>query len=263
MIKRARPGVVLIVVFALFSGCATWSGKTYRVSQQVDSSRNSTIPQSDVTIHDQPEFGITILKVGGPIEFLYAPKGFRSLTSVAREKGYRFIVNGSYFDFVITGFEHAGWLSIDELKVTPVKQDRQLSCVVSYNTSTEKMEFQSLQAFQPSTERDCVKFQTGPTVIENSSITHAAIEASINGRGSHLRTLLGYDEDGYKYLLITRETVSLEDLAKVILAMDIFKDKSVNFVNLDGGSSVALYSSEHKALNYNDNARLPILLAVR
>jgi len=263
--KSAPPLMLASLIVGALSSCGILRSNVNTPLQQHTQAQIAPqlIQRSEVTVQNEPRFGITMLKIRGPLDFLFSQRGFRSLKSAARAGAYRYLVNGSYFDVSVQGFQHAGWLSIQEVKYSPVKADQQLTCLVRYDLKADTLAYASLSAVQPVSSSDCILFQTGPLVIDQGRIDSVSIKRSINGSSLHLRTLLGSDSAGYKYLLITREPVTLYDLVNYLLELDLFKTQSVSFVNLDGGSSTALYAREQPGLDFNASARLPILLGVR
>ena len=83
---------------------------------------------------------------------------------------------------------------------------------------------------------------------------------SVNGSGEYIRSILGYTDSGDKFFLITTKAYTLNDLANEILKLDIFQGEDVNAINLDGGSSTFIYSSENKDYNIGSFKTLPIIL---
>ena len=57
--------------------------------------------------------------------------------------------------------------------------------------------------------------------------------------------------------------MALDELGHYLTSLAVFANKRLDVVNLDGGPSVALYVEKYPELNYNAEARLPILLGVK
>ncbi|NES18723.1 MAG: hypothetical protein F6K41_07275 [Symploca sp. SIO3E6] len=52
-------------------------------------------------------------------------------------------------------------------------------------------------------------------------------------------------------------------MADYLLTLSVFSGKTLHVVNLDGGTSTALYSQTNPELNLNEAAVLPILLGLK
>lgn len=216
----------------------------------------------DILIQNDALYGITIVGFHDNFDFLYEPNNPMSLAKAGEAHPYRYIMNGSYFE---GSRIHAGWLSIFGVEHTPIKADRQLSHLAVLDTALSHLEFPSLDLWDSTMTREqTLEFQTGPLVIYANQVDTLSIEASINGTGAHLRTLLAYtEEDGMIYFIITRKVCTLNELGTHLLTLTAFQGKTLHVMNLDGGSSTALYARNHPELNFNTSRHLPILLGVR
>ncbi|NEO53195.1 MAG: phosphodiester glycosidase family protein [Okeania sp. SIO3B5] len=206
-------------------------------------------------------YDMTIVSFIGNFDLIYKPSQAESVKTVATKSNYKYIVNGSFFE---ESKEHAGWLSVLGKVKTPVKEDKQLSHIISFNPNTEELNFIETKLFEASTEKNNIEFQSGPLIIDSNQVTTKYINQSLNGLLLFERTLLAYtEEDRRKYFIITKENVKLDELADYLLKVSVFSGKTLHIVNLDGGSSVALYSQTHPELNFNETAILPILLGLK
>ena len=223
--------------------------------------KNEVFMDNDILVQNDAAYGITIIGFKGNYDLLYDPSDPLSLAEAGRKYPYRYIINGSYFE---NSRIHAGWLSTFGVQQTPLKVDRQLSHMAILDTSLGYLDFPDLDLWDTSmTNPKALEFQTGPLVIHENQVDTLAIQASINGLSPRLRTLLAYTkEDGMFYFMITREVCRLDDIGGYILSLDVFTGKTLDVMNLDGGSSTALYSRKHPNLNYNVNRALPILLGI-
>ena len=220
-----------------------------------------TIKDGDFMVYQFNNYDMTIVSFLSSFDFIYKPSQDLSIQTVATKSNYRYMINGSFFE---ASKEHAGWLSLLGEEKTPIKEDRQLSHIIKFNQKTGIMSFVEAKKFQPSTDKSNIEFQSGPLIIDSNQITNKYINQSLNGLLLFERTLLGYtEEDGRKYFIITRENVKLDELADYLLKLHVFSGKTLNLVNLDGGTSVALYSQTYPELNFNANAILPILLGIK
>ncbi len=222
----------------------------------------STISDDDVQVYLFDAYEVSIIAFQGSFEIIYEPSQTLSIQEVLQRSPYRYLINGSFFE--LSG-EHAGWLSISGQPATPLKDDRQLTHIVILNNTTGEMAFTSAKHWAPSmSDTVTLEFQTGPQVIQANTLDMASIRQSINGRRSHQRTLLAYTgEDRIKYFITVRKSARLDELGEYLLRLSVFEGKTLFVVNLDGGPSVALETRAYPEINYNGDAVLPILFAVR
>lgn len=217
--------------------------------------------EDGITLFHDPDWGLTIIQFRENFDFHYDPARSYSLDELGKQHPYRYLVNGSFFE---GGYAHAGFLSMDTVLVTPWKNDRQLTHIAIMDLAANTLSFvPSDSANTPNPAPHTICFQTGPLVIDKNVVDTLSIQASINGTGAHLRTLVGFAEPDLKYLIITRKPVHLDDLGHYLLALPMFYQRTLSVVNLDGGSSVAFFSREHPELNFGERKRLPILFGVR
>ena len=254
--RRILSALIMLSVFVLID-CSSLG--VYRNSFR--SVPNSQFLDDDILVQTDATFGVTIVGFTDNFEFLYEPSNPLSLKQAAQKQAYRYIINGSYFE---GSRVHAGWLSIFGVQEAPIKVDRQLTHMAILDTSMGYLAFPELTLWDSSmTSPKNLEFQTGPLVIYASQIDTLSIQASINGTGAHLRTLLAMtEEDGMFYFIITRKPCGLEELGDHLLSYEIFAGKTLHVMNLDGGSSTALFSQDHPELNFNTERPLPILLGI-
>ena len=220
------------------------------------------IVDNDIHVYMFDAYKISIIAFRSNFEIVYEPSQRLSVQQVEKSFNYRYLVNGSFFEW---SGEHAGWLSLSGRHLVPLKQDRQLTHIAIFNTTTGELGFKSAESWKPSmSDKASIEFQTGPLVVHANVIDMASIHQSINGLRSHRRTLLGYtEEDRMKYFITVRQPEQLDTLGEVLLKLSIFEGKTLSVINLDGGPSVALNSQAHPELNHNGHTVLPILLALR
>ena len=207
-------------------------------------------------------FQISVIAFRDNFEVIYDPTQSQSVQQIIGHFKYRCLVNGSFFEW---SGQHAGWLSVLGNHFTPLKQDRQLTHVAILNSLTSEVTFLEAESWEPSLSSETnIEFQTGPLVLQANQLDEASIQCSINGLRSHRRTLLAFThEDGLKYFITVREPERLDILGRHLLKLSIFEAKKLSVINLDGGPSVALTSRITPKLNYNEDAILPILLALK
>ena len=207
-------------------------------------------------------YHISILAFRSNFEVVYEPRQTLSIREVGRRFKYRYLVNGSFFEW---SGKHAGWLSISGNNLIPSKQDRQLTHIAILNTTTGQMAFKPAEVWEPSmSEKANIEFQTGPLVIQANVVDLPSIRQSINGPRAHQRTLLAYtEEDRLKFFITVRKPECLDKLGEYPLKLSIFEGKTLFVINLDGGPSVALATQAHPEMNHNGHAVLPVLFALR
>jgi hypothetical protein len=161
--------------------------------------------------------------------------------------------------------EHAGLLQIKGEKFWDMVPDKQLTHVVIYDEKADSLDFVATGDFVEKNYKDkkYTLFQTGPVLIRDGVVQVAQIKSSLNGEGRFLRTVLGITGTGEKFVLITRVNFTLLDLANMINAFPVFKDKPLTVINLDGGTSTAMYSKELEQFNYRESSRLPVVIGVK
>jgi len=258
--KRLKIVRILLLgtILISFMACSSYLPRYKSVEQRV----GKTLSDGDIIIYNSDLYDLTIVGFKDNFEIIYEPEQPLSLKEAGDKYTFRYLINGSYFE---ASRVHAGWLSIFGTQYTPLKDDRQLSHMAVLDTSVGYIDFPSLDLWDSSmTNQTSIEFQTGPLVIDANAVDTLSIHASINGEGSHLRTFLAYtEEDGIKYFIISRQTGQLDLMAKHLLSLPLFAGKTLSVMNLDGGSSTALYSRKHPELNFNVNRPLPILLGLR
>lgn len=250
---------VLFILASLFlTGCSSM-GVMDRGHSTVET---AVFMDGDILVQNDNTYGLTLIGFKDNFEIIYKPENMLSLGETGEEEPYRYLINGSYFE---GSRVHAGWLSIFGNQLTPLKTDQQLGHMAILDTSFRSLDFPELALWDSSlTNPSAIEFQTGPLVIYANDIDTLSIKRSINGMSSHLRTLLAYtEEDGMLYFIITRKVCTLPELGEHLLTLSAFKDKTLHVMNLDGGSSTALYSRNHPGLNYNVNRPLPIMLGLK
>ena len=141
--------------------------------------------------------------------------------------------------------------------------DPQLTHIVVKSKKQGAIRFVPALRYTSNEKQFALEFQTGPLVIENGRLARRLIQKSVNGPGAYRRTLLAMTDLKQVYFITVRAQVSLEALGNFLLRASVFSGKRLDVVNLDGGSSVALWAKDLPKLNFNQDARLPILLGVR
>jgi hypothetical protein len=206
---------------------------------------------------------MTVVPVADSLVFLYDSHNGATVDSVGRKNDLRCIVNGSFFSGVRGDAHHAGLLARYGRLVSPAIADRQLTHVVRINSTAQSVTFLPAQTFIPSGDPHAVEFQTGPLVIEGGEVREDLIRSSINGLTAHTRTLLATLDGRHCFFVTVTEKVALNKLAVLLRGLEMFQEGRLDVINLDGGSSVALYLRDAPGWSYNAGDRLPILIGFR
>ncbi len=168
------------------------------------------------------------------------------------------IINAGYF---LPDKSHAGFLFINGEEKVPLSfSDNQVTHIVEISDSIyflTKDEILNNKAKNASTY-----FQTGPLIIRDNEIQHTLIENSVNGNSDHRRSVLGVTSEGSVFFLATSKTYSLKELSEIILTIPSLSNKTISAINLDGGSSVSLYSNENKEFRIGAAKKLPFLISI-
>lgn len=252
--KRIAQGAIFLLLLQLW----------------VQSSLSQNFISPDKVYRDGPneisvynDFGMTIVSVHNGFEFLFVPDDVDALESIARANYFRFVINGSYFDNSALHAGHSGWLHIYGKTYSPLRPDVQLTHVVRFDSAYMKTTFIKMEGFKPGDDNHSVEFQTGPLIIDSNKVALSLIQHSVNGSGRYRRTLMAVTDNSGIFLITVRNRVSLDSLANYLLSLANFASHRLDVVNLDGGSSVALFVQNHPELNYNETAHLPVLIGVK
>ncbi len=158
------------------------------------------------------------------------PDGDFDLGSACAKRGALAGVNGGYFQPDRTPL---GLVVRQGVQIHPLEKSRLLSGVISVTPSA--IAIQRTAAFKPSPAvREAL--QAGPFLIENEKKI-----AGLNATKGAARTLVFQDAAGRSGFLICK-SVSLAEMAEILATPPLFSEgKIVRALNLDGGSSTALW----------------------
>ncbi len=234
---------------------ATVTGESANLS---DKTEGTDVSQPLINSWTYPDAGLTIVQADLPLNFHYDPDREKSLKTLTEEDSACSAINSSYFE---ADGRHAGLLMIQGLRVAPYKEDRQLSTIVALDP--RRAVFEILDA-NPSIEEGVasgrILFQAGPVLFRKGTYDSVAVGNSVNGNSPHLRTLLAETDGKVCYFIICTREVTLPELAEHLPRLDCFRGKSLDVVNLDGGSSTALACPGDSVLNFRPDRKLPLVL---
>lgn len=181
----------------------------------------------------------------------------RELISLSQFETFDIIVNGGYFT---TDLRHAGlYVSDGQQKVPLAPRDKQLNGVVRFSID-RGLEIIHKQNYQLDNSA-IFEFQTGPFMVEKNIISQESINKSLNGMTKHTRTFLGYSNDYVLIIGISAQPVTLLELSETIL--ESVNLPGLNLINLDGGSSTAIYLRQQNDRSFRSFKQLPFLIGVK
>lgn len=163
-------------------------------------------------------------------------------------------INGGYF---LPDWSHAGLLEINgEIIVREALNDKQVTGLVLIHEnriSIEKVE-EIYNVNAPTV------FQTGPIIILGNEVQNDAINLAPNGSGEFIRSFIGTTSDNEIIIGVSTKFITLNDLAESLLKNEYLKQKEIDVINLDGGSSTVLYSKENPKFQINTFKKIPFIL---
>ena len=226
---------------------------------------SALIPDTTLMAGDAPVYcwdspRLIVIGVPDTLRFIYDGRNRATVDSVARKEALRCLVNGSFFDGARGDAVHAGWLSLYGHTATPLKTDPELTHVVRMDGPGRSIGFIPAGSFAPDENPALVEFQAGPLIIDRGHVREDLIRASLNGPGRHARTLLASCDGRKLYLISAPEPVTLGEIAARLVRLSVFRGGILDVINLDGGSSVALFVRGFPQLQVNVDDRLPVLL---
>lgn len=166
------------------------------------------------------------------------------------------MINAGYF---LPDYSHAGLLKLGgEIRANLARLDKQLTHIVTLNPLSFNDDAASFDILNNQSNS---LFQTGPLIIQSNTIQNELINNSLNGKGEHLRSILGYTDENEIFFVISKLPITLTNLSERILASEMFSGKNISAINLDGGGSVSLFTQDRKA-QYGIAKKLPYYLCV-
>ncbi|NES71841.1 MAG: hypothetical protein F6K24_44890, partial [Okeania sp. SIO2D1] len=168
MNKKIKIGMFMIVLLCLGGiGITIFQGAKKSDKESIYQQTiypDSSFQDGEIMAYKFNNYDMTIVSFVGNFDFIYKPSQTESIKTVATKSNYTYIVNGSFFE---ESKEHAGWLSVLGQIKTPVKEDKQLSHIISFNPKTEELKFVETKLFEPSTKKTNIEFQSGPLIIDS------------------------------------------------------------------------------------------------
>jgi len=207
---------------------------------------------------------INLVMFNGDIDLVYNSKVANTFEDISKQNNFDLAINGGYFSDTRT---YAGLLILNGVVKTKLStSDSQLNAIVLLNRNSGEIKFFNVKDFNVSnylSKSEYIIFQTGPIIIKNNLINNTDINNSVNGLGKYYRSVIGITKSGKKFIAISTDLYLLNDLAVQLLKMDPLKNESIDVINLDGGSSTAIYSFENRDFTFGSFKVLPIVLGIK
>lgn len=210
--------------------------------------------------------GVSVVLFSRDIEFSYTREPTRTVQELANKQGFIVAVNGSFFHGSSVRAEHAGLFQYKGAVQTQLApRDTQLSHVIVYNHESMALQFQPAATLDVNMHNSpaYTLIQTGPLVLQKNNIHEASITGSLNGTGRYIRTLLGYTDEKEFFFVISTRNYTLTALGQQLLEHPVLQGRTLDVINLDGGSSTSMFTREHETMNYMVDRPLPILIGFR
>jgi len=197
------------------------------------------------------KFDINVFKSPSDKLFTSQEVALQNLDQVVVNGGY-FTETKDYIGLLWNGNERLGRISVG---------NQQATHIAHFDKQTGRLEFLSSLDFTDSDfnqDTNNIYFQTGPLIIDHNEVQTSLIDRSINGNQSALRSFIGYTESGKIFVGVTTQGYDLRNLGEMLLSKDFFEGETISVINLDGGSSTSIYSSENaEEMSFRDFKELP------
>ncbi|MDP4117161.1 MAG: phosphodiester glycosidase family protein [Bacteroidota bacterium] len=263
--KIINTTLALAIIFCFFA-CSSFLNCKHGSSTKEGISSSmpyDSLSGNGITVYNFKKYNTSIISISGTLNFIYNPVNPKSLNEIGKAEGWNILINASYYAGSANNARHVGILNIYGRSIAQKEYDKQLTHVIRYNKKLNNIYFFDYKDYSPVNDSSTLEIQTGPLVIEDSKLATGYIEAAINGKRNAERTLLAATENRQLYFIIVRDKVNLIDLGNYLLTLQIFANKKLDVMNLDGGPSTTLFSRDYPQINFKDDTRLPFLLGVK
>lgn len=199
----------------------------------------------------------TIVELSSGSELLFFSGG-NTTKNLQDEKKCKYVVNGSYFGkdgerffpagerFTVTG-------SLNYKKIE--NSDPNLGETLIFDEKQGRV--QLFVANREVVMTGALVFNTWPRLIKWWKKNNDLAQSISHRNKAHPRTLVA--QKWTKNLIVVfRNNLTLDEVADELLKLDI-----QNAVNLDGGPSTSISSSDPRVLNFNEQEKLPILFCIK
>ncbi len=220
-------------------------------------------PKHGDNIHFDPLLEMTIAPCGSSFDILYHPKPKLSLKEVAEKNGYRYIINGSYYNRVRGNCIPAGWFNYNGKILGKFSRGKVFTHVVQYNLASKEFQFIPQKFFNHKKRYGVIEFQTGPLIISNGKVVKSSAMNTRIHNGQYTRTFLAVRDKVKAYFITVRTPVSLDDAAEALMKTELVKKGNVSIICIESGEAVAFYAADKSEYNFNHEDVLPILFCTK
>jgi uncharacterized protein YigE (DUF2233 family) len=202
---------------------------------------------TDTSIINSDGFIVKVMEGYSAVSYYHAKDNASNLTEVCSETIS--CINSGFF---LEDGSHAGLLTVKGFKyVALAPNDKQLTHVVKYKDNTISFVPNSQYTFDSTTD---FEFQAGPLFVDNGSIRDELINASPNGNLLTFRSFIGLKTDNKIFIGVTTKQVELKTLGNELKKL---LGENITVMNLDGGSSVAVYFRDSSLNSFGTSKILP------
>jgi uncharacterized protein YigE (DUF2233 family) len=205
---------------------------------------------NDANIVNKDGYIVKIMDEYSSVSYFHEKDNAVNLTEVCSETVA--CINSGFF---LDDGTHAGLLTLKGFKyVALAPNDKQLTHVVKFRENTLSFVPNAQYTFDSTTD---FEFQAGPLFVDNGIIRDDLINASPNGTLSTFRSFVGLTSDKKIFIGVTSKQVGLSTLGNELKKM---LGDNITVMNLDGGSSVAVYFRDSSLNSFGTSKILPNLL---
>lgn len=199
----------------------------------------------------------TIVEISSGSELLFFSGG-KTTKKLQDERNCKYVVNGSYFGKDEERFFPAGerFTATGSLNYKKIENaDPNLGETLIFED--KQGEVQLFGANGEVIMTGALVFNAWPRLIKWWNKNPALTQSISHWNTPHPRTLVA--QKWTKSLIVVfRNKLTLDEVADELLKLDI-----QNAVNLDGGPSTSISSSDRRVLNFNEQEKLPILFCIK
>ncbi len=246
-----RITIIVMILLALTSGFVQGRPQLQTKSKHSDN------------IYFDEQLEMTIAPCGSSFDVVYNPIPKQSLKEAAEKGGYRYIINGSYYNRLHGKCIPAGWFNNNGKVSGKFSRGKVFTHVVQYNLNTKEFQIIPQKFFNHKKRYGVIEFQTGPLIISNSkAVKSYAMNTRIHN-GQYTRAFLAVKDKVKAYFITVRTPVSLDDVMERLLQTELVKKGNVNIISLESGEAVAFYAADRAEYNFNQEDVLPILFCTK
>ena len=220
-------------------------------------------PKHGDNIHFESQLEMTIAPCGNTFDVVFNPKPSLSLKEVADKGGYRYIINGSYYNRLRGKCIPAGWFNYNGKILGKFSRGKVFTDIVQYNLSTKEFQIIPQNFFNHKKRYGVIEFQTGPLIISNSKMVKSSTMNTRIHNGQYTRTFLAVKDKIKAYFITIRTPVSLDDAVEELMKSDLVKKGNVSIICIESGEAVAFYAADKAEYNFNQEDVLPILFCTK